>query len=872
MKKVILLALLMPLPAFGQIVENFESESTINWVQSPAVRWKADTTANLSGKYSLHHIFDNPDAGIDNAGIRINDLHPSKGTTRWSFLLRYGYDPSSLNNWSVFLMSDSGPESMSADGGVRGYAIGVNFIGSDDTLRLWKVKSEQITPLINCRINWQTDIGTVNPVNILVERSQNGNWTVSVRGITGNLIGTFYGSDIELFSQGWFGIYYKYSSTRDRLLWLDDINIEGIFYEDNEAPVIIDCKPAGRSSVDITLNEEPGDGTMVPDNISLKSNEANAVSVLKLEDLTYHVEFAGEFMNRSIDSLIINKLCDVPGNCLQNIKTGFIPVWAKAGDVIISEIMADPQPEVSLPGREYIEITNTTEYSFNLKNWKLSTSGQSALFPETTIMPSGIMILCTPQDTGLFKKFGSVLGIKQFPALTDGGRLIYISDSTGTLIHGVEYSSDWYRDDLKSRGGWSMEMIDTRFPFYFRENWIASSSKNGGTPGSLNSVSESNPDILFNGIQNVYPDDSITIHIRFSEPVFDLNRMKKSIKVEDKGIYEADPTDPLFREFTIKPEEPLKRGVLYQLEISDGISDFAGNPMQKCDFNFGIPESAEPGDILFNEVLFNPMPGDPDYLELFNHSDKIIDASRLQLVTVNDASGDKSETVPVTDEKRCILPREYYAITTDSKRISERYFSTDPDRLYETGSLPSMSDDKGHLILYNMELDKIDELAYNDDMHYSLLSTHEGVALEKINPDSRSEEAVNWHSAAESAGWGTPGAPNSVFDEIPATSDKLVLSSSKISPDGDGNEDFLTIKMKLKGNGNVVSIMVFDESGNYIKKISSNLYSGAEASVLWDGTAEDGSLVRTGIYIILITDYDDAGKTEQWKKVCTVIR
>ena len=100
----------------------------------------------------------------------------------------------------------------------------------------------------------------------------------------------------------------------------------------------------------------------------------------------------------------------------------------------------------------------------------------------------------------------------------------------------------------------------------------------------------------------------------------------------------------------------------------------------------------------------------------------------------------------------------------------------------------------------------------------------------------------------------------------------MVFSSSKITPDNDGNEDFLTIMLNLTGNGNVVSVMVFDETGNYVRKIATNLFAGAEASVIWDGTADDGSLVKTGIYIILITLYDDTGKTARWKKVCTVIR
>ena len=279
----------------------------------------------------------------------------------------------------------------------------------------------------------------------------------------------------------------------------------------------------------------------------------------------------------------------------------------------------------------------------------------------------------------------------------------------------------------------------------------------------------------------------------------------------------------------------------------------------------------KPGDIRFNEVLFNPLPGDPDYLEFYNCSGKVLDASRLQVVTA-DESGENSEPVPIADEHRCLLPEEYYCITTDSKQVRQRYFSADPDNMFETKSLPSMPDDDGHLFLYNRELDLIDEFQYTDDMHYKLLSTSEGVALEKISPENKSEVSANWHSATESSGWGTPGAKNSVFTEKPQSADRVVLSSSKISPDNDGFEDILTISMSLAGNGNVISATVFDETGGYVRKLASNLFAGAEASLIWDGTADDGSQVRTGIYILLITLYDDSGKTEQWKKVCSVIR
>jgi len=462
--------------------------------------------------------------------------------------------------------------------------------------------------------------------------------------------------------------------------------------------------------------------------------------------------------------------------------------------------------------------------------------------------------------------------MKQFPLLTDGGRIICLTDSSDILIHGVEYSSDWYGDELKSGGGWSLEMIDINFPFFDKGNWSASSSRKGGTPGSVNSVSRNNPDRSFSGIQNVFPNDSAHVLINFSEPVINLPENIKNIKTGGKNIADLFPAEPLFRSFIVNPEDVLERKKIYQMEISGVITDFAGIQIVRNIFSFGLPEPAVKGDILFNELLFNPLPGDADYIEFYNCSENVIDASRLIIVSVNDLLGDTSQGYPVSVEKRCILPGSYFAITTARDKIADRYLFSDPEYLFEVGSMPSMNDDKGHLILLNRELDRIDEVYYDEKMHYPLLSVNEGVALEKTDPDLKSAELQNWHSAAGSSGWGTPGAPNSLLTEVPATVDRMKFSSSRISPDNDGFEDFLVISFSLKGNGNIISASVFDENGNFVKKIASNLLAAPDASLLWDGTADDGTPVRTGIYIIYITLFDDTGKTNKWKKVCTVIR
>ena len=872
MKKVILLILLMPYLAYGQIVENFEAGNLIDWKQSAEGRWRSDTAGSLSGSYSLHHIYDNSDAGTDQAGIRIDSLHPSEGTVRWSFNVRHGYDPSSSNNWSVFIMSDTGPESVFSEGNTNGYAIGVNLTGYDDTLRLYKVKGNAVTIVVNCNLNWQSVIGSAGTAGIVVERTNEGKWTVTVSLLADNPLCVSTGTDNELFPCEWFILSYQYSSSRDRLLWFDDLQIDGIFYVDNDAPAIRGCEALDKSSIRILLSDQPDDNFLDAANFSLVPGGISAAAVLQETFFSYIVRFEDEFTNRSAFTLVIKKLCNRNGNCLKEIQLPFTTAWPGIGDIIISEIMADPEPVVSLPPKEYLEITNRTAFSYNLRNWKLVSGESSYPFPEVIINPSGFLILCSAQDTSKFSCYGRVLGLKQFPVLTDNGKILLLYDSEGRLIHGVEYSSEWYDEELKSGGGWAMEMIDTGYPFLYAGNWAASRSGTGGTPGMVNSVNRVNQDNIFSGDLIVFPLDSLNISITSPEPLFNFVDMIDSLHFDGKCPLSINPVDPLFRSFSVILSSPLGKGKVYRFDATGEIKDFAGNKLRQVNFSFGLTEPAGPGDILFNELLFNSWPGDPDYLEFYNASEKIIDASRLELVSVNDASGDTSQVSMVSDLHKCILPGEYYAVTTDREKVASRYFSADPGFLSEVASLPSMPDDKGHLVLLSRELLKIDEVTYSEKMQSPLLSFYDGVALEKVSPSGNSGDAGSWHSASESSGWGTPGASNSVYSKTTSSDDQVNLSSSKISPDNDGFEDLLTINFNLAGNSNIVSVTIFDESGNYVRKVAGNLYAGPEASLVWDGTADDGTMVDTGIYIVFITLFDESGKTNKWKKVCTVIR
>jgi flagellar hook assembly protein FlgD len=132
--------------------------------------------------------------------------------------------------------------------------------------------------------------------------------------------------------------------------------------------------------------------------------------------------------------------------------------------------------------------------------------------------------------------------------------------------------------------------------------------------------------------------------------------------------------------------------------------------------------------------------------------------------------------------------------------------------------------------------------------------------------------AGNWKSASELSGWASPGKENSVFTKLTVTDDVVELSAERISPDNNGYEDVLVINLKLQDGGNVVSVRIFDESGSLVRKLAESLYVDSAASLCWDGTSGDGSVLNRGIYIILVSVFNEKGRIQKWKKTCTVIR
>src|SRR3546814_4183484 len=61
------------------------------------------------------------------------------------------------------------------------------------------------------------------------------------------------------------------------------------------------------------------------------------------------------------------------------------------------------------------------------------------------------------------------------------------------------------------------------------------------------------------------------------------------------------------------------------------MADCYGNPLKHAEHEFLLPQLPEPGEVVINEILFNPVEGGADYVEIYNRSGKILDLKDLQL-------------------------------------------------------------------------------------------------------------------------------------------------------------------------------------------------------------------------------------------------
>lgn len=543
----------------------------------------------------------------------------------------------------------------------------------------------------------------------------------------------------------------------------------------------------------------------------------------------------------------------------------------KRYDVVINEIMSNPSPSVGLPEVKYIELLNTSATPVNLKGWTLSDgSSIASIKTDFVLLPDSFVLISSTSNTNTLSAFGKTLGVSNFPALRVNGDLVILRSAENIVMHALQYNRSWHENAVKNNGGWSLEMIDSKNACSGSTNWKSSNAQRGGTPGAKNAVAAINKDEDPPQLLHAYADDDHTIILQFDEPL-DSNAASQVSNYSFTGnIEKAEPISPIFTQVRITVDMTLEKNKLYEITVKAAI-DCAGNKASSTITRTGLADDAHEQDIIFNEILFNPTENGVDYIELYNRSKRIVNAKDLWISTRN-ASATIGTLKQVSEEDWLIFPGDFVVLTESKSIVQQQFITQNPNAFIEMSSMPSLPDEKGDVVLMNKTGLMIDELKYEEDWHFALITNHEGVALERIDPEQAGAEKSNWFSAAANVGYGTPGYQNSQFRSDLQLQGTVTLTPPVFSPDSDGFDDYLLINYTFPESGYVCNITAFDASGRMVKQIVRNGICATKGFYRWDGSDEKNQRLLIGIYVILTEAYNLQGKTKKFKNAVTLAR
>ena len=863
MKKTLLLFLILPLLSVAQVVDDFSDGDFTHhptWIGT-------DSSFMVNSNLQLQ----SSATSAGEAWLSISVPHAGSSEMEWRFWIREGFSPSGNNYADVWLAADTADLSCAT----QGYFLRFGSAGSQDAIELYR-KEGAVETLI-CKGS-DAAIASSFKVAVKVNRDREGYWTVQTDyDNVGNYALESEGFDDVFDPEGYFGFHIKFTVSNAKKFYFDDVYV-GPKIIDHDPPELLALEVPDANHLLLTFSETLAETALDPQHYHILHRSRNDVpDTVRFDERPSRVllGFASPLPENTNLQLQVMDVSDPSGNVMTEVVWDFSIYKAAENDVVINEIMADPTPVVGLPEWEYVELFNTTPFPIDLKDWSLWIGTGSKTLPSVQIDPWDYLILCKSDAEQELKSYGNTCGFSSF-SIANAGTTLRLFAPDETLVSEVSFNDTWYHDVEKKKGGWSIEQIDPFNPCAGTINWSASVDATGGTPGRENSINSTNATVPNVARVSMLGDNIVMLW-------FDQQMDRESLKEPSQYVVEELDLHPL--EVICNPVESSSLELVFEFGFQEGeVYTLVLNGMESCSGQplapdtrvlFGIPNTIGPGEVLINEILFNPISPGVDYVELYNPSDKTFDLSELKLGVMKESFPNPVDTVlkEIARESRLFMPHSYVLLSTDGYTVSRQYHCGMENYL-DMKSFPSYANAGGVALLISRQGVTVDQMFFSEAMHYPLLKETKGVALERVSWEVSSDQPDNWHSAAEEVHFGTPGYANSMmFDKRKEETDpigEIILEPKVFSPDGDGFDDNCVFSYLFVTSGQTMNVYVFNVEGQLVRHLVKGALVGMEGSFVWNGLDDRGSRVPMGVYVVVTEVFDMEGGVRRYKNAAVV--
>ena len=424
-------------------------------------------------------------------------------------------------------------------------------------------------------------------------------------------------------------------------------------------------------------------------------------------------------------------------------------------DIVINEIMyAPPSGEP-----EWIEIFNRTSNSINLKNWKFSDASTTITVTNEEKFIDAYSFLVISSDSSIlnFYNVASPILITNIPALNNTGDNIVLKDFNNIHIDSVSYLPTWGGNN----NGKSLERISVDALSNNSTNWSSSISLDKATPGKINSITPKDYDLTVTSLKSENDFGIIGEEIQFNIVVKNIGLNTSSNF--NLNLYLDSNADSVAQlPELISTQQGLNLTTNDSLSFNFTTSDFVtGNnlfmalvdviPDNDSTNNIafktitGVSINEVRNDIVINEIMYAPTSPQPEWIEIYNRSNKVIDLKNYQIA-------DAADTIKIISQSTILNPNEFFIVTKDS--LIFNYYNINSN--YVISSFPTLNNNDDKLIMLDSLNRVIDSLFYS-----SAWGGSNNKSLERVNVNSPSIDSSNWRTS-EGIFNATPGTYNSV--------------------------------------------------------------------------------------------------------------
>jgi len=768
--------------------------------------------------------------------------------------MRLDFNPSSANFAKVFLWADAAhPDSIQNGLWLR--------IGGDteDRLSLF----ERIDGVDQLRIASPADWldRTVLDLRIAVTLDSLGTCRLESDSSANGFLLTL-GSDTIPSPPGlaaYFLWQCTYTSTRSKAFHLDSVSVSGRSCVDNAPPRRLEVWALDSFKLEVRF-DEPIDRTDLED-VSRYALNDTALSVI-LSVGGADNQSAQLFLSDNLSwgagyRVTANHISDRWGNRADTLMGHFRWGPAPVGALVINEIMADPDPPLSWPSHEYLELLNPTSEGQSTQGWSLVVGGDSLALPSLFVPPGGAVVWVARDIQANWALPVHELPLSE-PWLPNSGARLVLRDEMGRLIDWVDYRNTWHTAVPEPEGGRSLERIDPYSLCAQYGNWQTSGDARGGSPGSPNAgVSILGMDRQMRPLRWGWSEEH-TLTIEFAMGLGLGKEATPNFRIDpDPGWFDGSWDETRTR-LHLRFFDPLVAGQLYTFRFDTLCCDCQERFLSDEAVLFGLPEMPRKGDVIVSEILFEPDPNQAEFVELWNVGGRMVQLSDLRLARLD----------PITLEILSFDPDFENELWPPGKGLVLGGFEPngaparscmDPSR-WRAYPLHSLGNEGGALGLFNAEQTVLDRAVYHPDYHFFRLEDPSGYSLQRALPQPDALEGPAWTSSPTRCDGQSPG----IWTPEPTAMAGVQLIHSQFSPNGDGYKDELWVSVDLPRGNYALEWRVFSIAGEAIAYNHTPVLSDGLGLLEWNGAAANGGAAPPGLYQLQIRAQSSAKQEQVW--------